>query len=150
MRTLASLVPAVIEGVIRDLTIAACAGEAGLEGIADHAGCGLVQQADCRLALLKALDGTRESNIFLIEAGRAPEAGFAEELAELIGGGQYRARMRERPGSLLTRLLPGLAPAAALLSPRATLTQIAGADLAQMSRRFGAAPTLRLRARRVD
>ena len=150
VRTLSALVPAAVEGLLRDVTIAAPAGIAGLENIADHAGCGLVEAADSRAAILAALAGTRESTIFLIRAGLAPEAGFASELAECLDEGQGCARMRENPHNFITRLLPGLAPVAALLATREKLAAIADHDLAVMSRRLGAAPTLRLRARRVD
>ncbi len=150
VRTLSALVPAAIEGVLRDVIIAAATGVAGLEQIADHAGCGLEDAAQPRDALCKALAATREANIFLIMAGRAPETGFAEELAELLGDGQNRARMRDRPGTLLTRIAPGLAPAAALLAPRDVLLKIADDEMSRMSRRLGSAPSLRCRARRVD
>ena len=150
VRTLASLVPAAVEGILRDVTIAAALDDADLERIEDHAGCELVQETGRRDALVRALGQTRESNIFLIRAGRAPEAGFGEEIAEFLGDGHRLARMRERPGSFLTRLMPGLSPASALLAPRDSLIAIASDDLLQMSRRLGSAQTLRSRARWVD
>lgn len=150
MRTLAALVPAAVEGVLRDLTIAAASGIEGLERIADHAGCELVEAATAQAALVTALKGTRENNVFLIRAGRAPETGFADELAELIGEGARMARMRERPDTFLQRLMPSLAPAAALLAPREKLVEIASEDMVQLSRRLGNATAMRSRARRVD
>lgn len=150
VRTLAALVPAAIEGVLRDLAIAAPSGHPELERIADHAGCELIEAGDQKAALMLALKATREDNIFVIPAGRAPEAGFADEIAEMIGDNRRTARMRERPDSFFTRLLPGLSPPAALLAPRETLLAIASGDIPSMSRRLGSAPTLRLRARRVD
>ena len=150
VRTLAALVPAAVEGVLRDLTIAAALGIAGLERVADHAGCELVRESEPRGALIKALSGTRETNVFLIVAGRAPETGFTEELAEFLRDGHRQAIMRVRPDTFITRLLPGFSPAAALLAPREKLTAIAAGELSYMSRRLGAAQTLRCRARRVD
>lgn len=150
VRTLAAFVPATIEGVLRDLAIAAPAGHPELDHIADHAGCALIEATDQRAALLLALRQARENNIFVIAAGRAPETGFADEVVELIMEGRLIARMRERPDSFMTRLLPGLAPAAALLAPRDRLGAIAAHDISTMSRRLGRAATLRMRARRVD
>ena len=150
MRSLAALVPATVEGILRDVSLASATGVPGLERIADHAGCALIEAADIRAALLQALAATRETNVLLLRAGCAPEAGFGEELSELIGDGHRLARLRERPDGFLTRLFPALAPAAAVLAPRERLAQIAAADFAAISRALGRAPTLRCRARRVD
>jgi len=150
VRTLASLVPAAVEGVLRDLTIAAPHGHQELERIADHAGCELVQAETQRDALAQALKATREDNVFLLVAGRAPDTGFADEIAEMIGDGQRIALMRDRPDSFLTRLLPGLSPAAGVLAPRDRLLSFPAADVASISRQIGAARTMRLRARRID
>ncbi len=149
-RTLSALVPAAVEGVLRDVTIASITGLDGVARIADHAGCDLVEALQPHEALRKALSSAREANVFVILAGRAPESGFVEELAEFLGDGHNRARMRERSDSLLTRLAPGLAPAAAILASRTELLSIADGEMARMSRRLGSAPSLRCRARRVD
>lgn len=150
VRTLASLVPAAIEGVLRDVTIAAPSGHSGMERIADHAGCELIEAENQKTALLKALNATRESNVFLIPAGRAPETGFADELAEMIGDGMRLARMRERPYNFATRLFPAIAPVSAVLAPREALAAVAANDFRAIVSGLGRAPTLRIRARRVD
>lgn len=149
-RTLGSLVPAAVEGVLRDVTIAALNGMDSLERIADHAGCGLIQAAQLETAIINALRGARDSSVLLIRAGRAPETGFPEEIAEFLGDGGKEALLRERPQTFLTRLFPGLAPPAALIAPRDRLVEIAAADFARMAARLGRATTLRNRARLVD
>lgn len=150
VRTLAALVPAAVDGLLRDLTIVAPGDANDIETIADHAGCNFICSADLRAALLQALGAVREDNVLLMRSGRAPEAGYIEEIAELIGDGQRIARMRERPARFAARLFPFLAPAAALLAPREQLTRIADADFARMSFRLGRAPVMRARARHVD
>lgn len=150
VRTLASLVPATVEGVVRDLTLVAPAEVEAIDTVADHAGCEIARAGTAKDALLLGLSMARENNLFLLRCGRAPETGFAEELADLIRDGVGAARMRERPGSLMTRLAPSLAPVCALLIPRARLKDIVSDDVAGISARMGRAPLLRARARPVD
>ncbi|MDB5651578.1 MAG: uncharacterized protein JWL62_3098 [Hyphomicrobiales bacterium] len=152
VRTLSSLVPAAIEGLVRDVTLAGLMG-GELPHISDHAGCTLVESEDARSVLREAIAAARGPNIFIIRAGRAPEAGFIEEIADLLAArsaAERGALLRERPETLRARLFPGLAPSAGLVSTRDVLMQLGATSFASLARRAKPAVTLRARARRVD
>lgn len=150
MRTLSALVPAAVEGVVRDVTLAAPQGRTGMRKIADHAGCELVEGPDTASLFRRAFEATRNPGIFAIRAGRAPEQGFADELADLIAGGDPAAIMRESPRALLTRLFPGFAPVAGLVARRDRLLRAPSASFAALARQARATQTLRARARILD
>ncbi len=137
MRTLVALVPAAIEGVVRDVVLAASAATPDLARIADHAGCDFVV-ADARELMPAALARLKEQRVFVLRAGRIPEHGFIGELADLMAYGAERcALLRDAPHSMLTRIAPGLSPASALVAPRARLATCA-ADVRQVARRLPA------------
>ncbi|HEY8580469.1 MAG TPA: transposase [Beijerinckiaceae bacterium] len=146
MRTLAALVPAAIEGVVRDVLLAAPAAGEALARIADHAGCEMVVAPPAEL-LAAAAARLKEPRVFVLRAGMAPQAGFIGELADLLA---YRpdapALLRAEPRSLLTRLAPGLARPAACVVPRAAL-QAGGAapEVAAIARRLSAPVVLKAR-----
>ncbi len=150
VRTLSSLVPAAVEGVVRDVTLAAPAGRAGMRKIADHAGCELVEAGSQPAMFRRAFETVRNPNIFVIRAGRAPEQGFAEELADLLAGGVQSAIMRETPRRFMTRILPGLAPVAGLVARRDPMLRTQAHTLGDLVRNARATTTLRARARFVE
>ena len=134
VRTLAALVPAAIEGVIRDVALAAPAESAELSRIADHAGCELVTGA--RPALLRAAAGRlKERRVFVLRAGLVPERGFIGELADLLA---YRpdaaAVLRLEPRGFFTRLLPSLSPPGACVTTREALAAASDADASVLAR----------------
>ncbi|MDB5508387.1 MAG: uncharacterized protein JWL93_856 [Hyphomicrobiales bacterium] len=152
VRTLSALVPAAIEGLVRDVTLAGQTGR-DLGHIADHAGCVLCESDDAHSVLGFALDAARGQRLFVIRAGRAPEAGFIEEISDFLSakGRQPRgAVMRERPETILARAFPRFAPAAGLVAPRDIMLKAGAMSLEDLVRGARPALTLRARARRVD
>jgi len=125
VRTLAALVPAAIEGVVRDVALAAPQPSDDLTRIADHAGCALVSGADGLLA--RAFDALKEPRLLIVRAGRAPERAFVGELADLAA---YRASacalLLDAPDGWLTRIAPRLSPPSGVVAPRSLLRADAG------------------------
>lgn len=152
VRTLAALVPAAIEGLVRDVTLAGLAG-AELAEIADHAGCEFTESADPSMILAHALKRARGPNVFLLRAGRAPEAGFIDEFSDFLARSDAGARgalMREKPETFWTRTLPALSAPAGLIASRQRMMDAGRGDLAALVRALRPQVTLRVRGRRVD
>ena len=68
VRSLAALVPLVVQGLVRDVLLVGPATSAW-QGIADHGGCGLAE------TMAKAMVLAREPWVFVLQAGFAPVAG---------------------------------------------------------------------------
>ncbi len=151
-RTLSALVPAAIEGLIRDSVVASPAPNPAAREIADHAGCAFATADDVAGVLAAGLAMARGDWIMAIRAGFAPRAGFAEEVSDLFlngaAGGPRLALLRAEPNRLLTRLAPFFAPIVGVLGPRSSFNPGAR-GLADWTRRAGRAPSLRGRWRRV-
>ena len=147
MRTLAALVPATVEGVVRDVTLLQVGDAASLAGIADEAGCHIVEERDFPAALARGVAGARSSWIFVVKAGTAPSRLFGEEAARALEGGldaDQSLLLREQPTGLLARLFPSLAPVAGVILPRDRLsgTPCAGfPDVVRRARRARTLPT---------
>lgn len=95
-RSLNGLVPAMVEGLLADVTIAGPAG-LGLAMIADYAGCGCVE-GDCEESWLSAaLSRAKGSHLLVLRAGFLPGIGFAGELRDCLAGGQPRGVFRALP-----------------------------------------------------
>ncbi len=121
VRTLSALVPAAIEGVVRDVALATPAASDDLSRIADHAGCEYVTAAAGEL-MGASLAALKEQRILVVRAGRVPEHGFTGELADFAAWrGQSCGLLLEAPNSLLTRVLPRFSRAAAVVAPRNAL-----------------------------
>lgn len=124
-RTLAALVPATVEGMVRDVTLLQVGGAASLAGIADEAGCRIVREADFSAALARAVAEARSSWIFLLKAGAVPSRLFGEEAARALEGGSEDGPsllLREQPTSVLARWFPALAPVAGVILSRGRLS----------------------------
>lgn len=147
VRTLAALVPAAVQGLVRDVTLAGPA-EAAFADIADHAGCHVSMDANLAIALAGALAAARETWVLLLLAGYAPEAGFVDEMGDFMAVTGRAGLLRAVPGHWITRQFPALAPIAGVLASRAML---AGTVVTASSLRLAAKPrqTLHVRARRV-
>lgn len=148
-RSLGSLVESCVQGVIADAVVLA-APERGLDGIADEAGCALIETPRAADGVAQALKAARRDHILLLQAGFAVERGFAEETQDLFAYGESdRPRaLRLAPDSLLTRLAPGRARAVGLIAPKSALAAAASADFARLANKLRAAD-LTTRARRV-
>lgn len=152
MRTLASLVTANVEGLLRDVAIAGPEGH-GLGVIADHAGCGLVEAATEPLWLRRALEAARGPDLMVLRAGHAPEPGFIEEAGDFLsrrGASLGRtARLHAAPERFLERLFPRFAPLAGVIAPREICLGAPYGPFPTLVRHIGRTPALRSCARRV-
>jgi len=153
VRTLASLVRANVEGLLRDVHIAGPE-DHGLDLIADHAGCGLVQAPAEAAWLRLALEAARGPDLLLLRSGHAPELSFIEEAGDFVSGrgGTSRtrtARLHVAPEAFLERLFPRLAPLAGLIAPRDLCLLAPPSTFKNLVRHVGKAPALRSVARRV-
>ncbi|HEY5225798.1 MAG TPA: transposase, partial [Methylovirgula sp.] len=83
VRTLAPLVGASVRGQVRDVVLAGPP-EAGLEIIAQHAGCAIVEAATEAEALRGAVAAARTGDLMFLRAGYVPQAGFFEEIEDLL------------------------------------------------------------------
>jgi hypothetical protein len=133
VRTLTALVPAAIEGIVRDVALASPRRSEDFSRIADHAGCEYVE-APADSLVNDSLAALKEPRILVLRAGRIPEHGFTRELADLAA---YRAQqcalMLDAPASLLTRVLPRLSRTSGVVAPRTALKG-ARPDLAAMGK----------------
>ena len=145
MRTLAALVPAAVQGVVRDVTLLQVGNMASLAGIADEAGCHIVEERDFPAALARGVAGARSPWIFVVKAGTVPSRLFGEEAARALEGGLEVGRallLREQPTSLPARWFPSLAPVAGVILPRERLSGTPCASFADVVRRAHPARTL--------
>lgn len=146
VRSLSALVPAAVEGLVRDVVIVGSEDQThirdSLAQIADHAGCALLFAASEGAAISLGLSQMRAPLAFVLRAGYAPRQGFIEELADfsaLASLGKMRGGVilrHERNG--LARLLRLPAPPAGLLSWRESLARNPAKDLTDLSRQISA------------
>ena len=110
VRSLAVLVGAAVADLVRDACIVGPPG-LRLDAIADHAGCGLVEESDPQRALELALRAARSERVFVLAGGFAPAAGFIDEMSDWLAGvGHPAAALRREADSLLQRMFPPLSP----------------------------------------
>lgn len=147
-RTLASLTPAVVDGLVRDATLATLTTDPAGADIADEAGCALATADRPESVLNAGLAMARGDALLVIRAGYAPGPGFCEEASDLIARWPAAALMRVEPDGFVTRLAPQWANVAAVMAPRARL-RLPAADFNALARALRTAPTMRTRLRRV-
>ncbi|NDA45968.1 MAG: hypothetical protein EBY21_01560 [Alphaproteobacteria bacterium] len=154
VRTLGALVPAIIEGILRDVILVAAAADQDLQHIADHAGCALLEANAPAPIFQQGLKAMRGQNVFILRAGLIPDSGFADELADCLAERVTSCVLREHPQTMLQRLLPNLAPIGGLLVSKDTLLTHADmirgrADLDPILRAVRPKKLLRARLRRA-
>ena len=154
-RTLAALVPAAVAGLLGDVWLAAPAAVPGLEPLASHAGCRLLQRDDAAAALMAAIAAARYDDILLLAAGCVPAGGFHNELDSLMRAGSPRCLMRLEAAGVLQRFVPSLCPPVLLTAPRRDMLAAApafaaGGGLPAMARRLVPLRLLAMRATRAD
>lgn len=139
-RSLASLVSCVVEGIIADAALVGPA-SAGLELIADEAGCALIAATEARQGLHEALARARCADVFVLAAGCAVESGFGDAARDALAfGGLDRARvLRLAPNGLLTWLAPNLARPAGLIARKELVAKAKSATPPQLARELRAA-----------
>ena len=141
-RTLASLVPAAINGLVRDVVLCASP-SAAIAKLVEHAGCGFAENLPDAIAL------ARQDWLLLISAGFAPTEGFMDEAEDFLLQGTGNAVLRQVPDGLWTRLFPDSAAIAALLIQRRSIAANSVDDFSTLTKKAKPYHTLKARARMV-
>jgi hypothetical protein len=126
VRSLAVLVPAAVEHLVRDVVLAGLrtGARSELDAIADHAGCSLLFADSEAEALRLGLEAARRPLALVMRAGYAPRQGFLAELADFASNAASPAM---RGGAVLREERRGLARFASLsAAPAALLASRAG------------------------
>lgn len=148
VRTLAALVPAAIEGVVRDVMMCGPSSTPDLARICDHAGCDFIV-GEPGAPLGDALVRLKEQRVFVLRAGRVPEHGYLGEIADFVAyGGEGSALMRDAPHNFMTRILPALAPVSAFIAPREVLATARVDDVDALARSLKSPRALKSRMMR--
>lgn len=151
-RTLAALVAAKVEGLLRDVRIAGPTGM-GLPYVASHAGCDFAEGASEAEWLHCALRAAQGPLILLIRCGFAPQQGFIEETSEFLASPAKTvsrgALLRALPQSFLERLFPRLTPVAALIAPRDVLLRAPQKSFGRLAGYAASGRTFDTRAREL-
>ena len=83
--TLAALVPAVADGLVRDLVLVSSAPNRFAEDVADASGCGILVTPGARAAQLAASAAVlRAPWILALEPGLVPAGGWMDEIADFM------------------------------------------------------------------
>ncbi len=149
VRTLAALVPATVDGLVRDVTLVAVEAGTEIRQVAEHAGCSIVEAGSFEAAVRQAVEKARSPWIFVLSANAVVDRGFSEEIAALFGpqadpGKPSVLLLRQAPQGLGARLMPGRAPVAGVIALRQSFK--GAKDFATLVRRLGKARTLTSRA----
>lgn len=145
VRSLSALVPAAIEGIVRDVALASPERNDDLERIADHAGCAFIHAPADQL-IGAALAGLKERRVLVLRGGRMPEHGYLGELADFMAHGADRcALMLEAPHNFITRIAPRLAPACAIIAGREHVRASGHADVRALARALPSPVVLKTR-----
>ena len=151
-RTLAFLVSAAVQGLVRDAVLIG-ADTPAVRYVADYAGCTLIGESEPAKALAGSLEAARSEHIFLLKAGYAAETPLIDEIRDFLEFGRGRegvcGLVRETPGSFVQRLLPGMSSLAGLVALRDKGRAANARDLPDMARRLRPAVTFKARARRL-
>ncbi len=144
LRTLAALVPATIEGVVRDVTLLQIGVEGGVSTIADEAGCRFVEEEDFMAALARGVAAARSPWVFVVKAGAVPSRIFGEEAARALdeASGQDGVLLLRASPLGWARWFPSLAPVVGIILPRARLAETRCTSFAELVRRTRPARTL--------
>ena len=127
VRTLAALVPAAIDGLVRDVTVIGPGSDAGMRMIAEDAGCGILEADSFEDAVRSALGRARSATVFLLQSGAAFDHALVDEVGTYFSvprpaGDAQVLLLRRSASGLLTRVLPRRAPVVGLIAPRTALS----------------------------
>ena len=148
VRSLSSLVPACVAGVLRDVMVAGPPG-LDLQVVADHAGCALVEAAAPAAALAAALARSGRRHVLVLRAGYAV-GDVIDELDDILQARDVVPRRLRAVGEgFAQRLLPALAPVVGLLAPTDLCRRRMPCDLGALIAAFARAPAFRATARRA-
>lgn len=148
-RSLASLVEACVRGLAADAVLAGPPG-AGLERVADDAGCSFIETPEARSGMAQALATARQEHVFVLRAGFAVERGFVEEVADVFAYGDAPGALilRAAPDSLVTRIAPSLSAPVGVIARKRALVSAGAFELPALARRLKGAE-LKARARKA-
>ena len=140
VRTLSSLVPAVIEGTVRDVTLVTGESATDLAQIADHAGCTLIAAETEAAALKTALTHCRSRDVLIVTAGVAFDRTLLDELSGLLPVFGLEDQPLPRVllashDSFLQRVLPFRAKVVGLLGRKERLLHSGSSRLQDLARR---------------
>ncbi|MGA8601690.1 MAG: transposase [Beijerinckiaceae bacterium] len=151
-RTLAFLVSAAVQGLVRDAVLIG-ADTPALRYVADYAGCTLIGESEPAKALAGSLEAARSEHIFLLKAGYAAETPLIDEIRDFLEFGRGREGVcgvvREIPGRFLQRVLPNTSPLAGLVARRDKTRAAKARDIEDLARRLRPAVLLKSGARRL-
>lgn len=148
VRSLASLVPACVQGLVADALIIGPPGM-GLSHVADEAGCAHMEAQDATGACPAAYQSVRQHDVFLLHAGYAIGQGFIDEVRDRLSMEAMRAlALRAGSSGLLTRIAPNLAPVVGVVARREVLIETKSCDFSALARRLRCAE-LETRARKA-
>lgn len=138
LETLAALVPAVADGLVRDAVLLSPRESDMLRTVADGSGCGLVTAPAGEL-LARGAAAARAPWVFILDAGMVPGGLWMDDLADAVA--------LDHPSAFTLRPRPGVAPAlrAAALNLGATLLGRAHPDLGLVVPRDAAGAAQRVR-----
>jgi hypothetical protein len=151
-RTLAFLVSAAVQGLVRDAVLL---GEdsAALRYVADYAGCTLITEPNAGRALAAALAAARSEQVLLLKAGYAAEPPLIDEIRDFLEFGRGREGVcgivREMPGGFLQRILPSTSPLVGLVARRDKSRAANARDLFEIARKLRPAVLIKAGARRL-
>ena len=141
VRTLSSLVPAVIEGIVRDVALVAGETATDLAQIADHAGCTLITAETEAAALKAALTRCRSRDVLVVAAG----VGFDRTLLDELSGVLPVFGLEDQPlprvlhpesDGILQRVLPMRGKAVGLLGRKERLLLSGSSSLQDLVKRI--------------
>jgi hypothetical protein len=152
VRTLTPLVGASVRGLVRDVVLAGPpGGELGL--IAEHAGCVAVESDGEAEVLRRAIAIARGEDILLLRVGYVPEAGFFEELEDVVSlgrtSGQASRVLKAAPVTFYERLYPGLAPVVGFMADKKRYAAAEAVSFQQLRRTIGARQPFTRRLRKL-
>jgi hypothetical protein len=151
VRTLAPLVQGSIKGLIGDVTLVGPPGHE-LALIGDHAGCAVIEAEAASDQLRLALEAARGPQLMLLHAGYVPEAGFFEEVEDLLAADLPKTGgviLRAAPETLLERFFPRLAPAAGMIVARSLCEAAAANSFANLIGSIRPTQSLRRHLRKI-
>ena len=140
VRTLASLVPATVDGIVRDLCLSGPTTEPGLADVADHAGCAYQPAERVPDAIRLGARQLRSPHVLVTLSGTVFDRPFIEELSGLLptllhAGPTYILRAARH--DLIGRVFPSSGAAAGVLAPRHWLETTDAATIGDLARRAG-------------
>jgi hypothetical protein len=151
VRTLVPLVGASVRGQVRDVVLTGPP-EAELRLIAEHAGCAVVEAATEAQALRRAVVAARTDDLMFLHAGYVPQAGFFEEIEDLLNIhrlDQTARVLKAAPVTFYEQMLPGLAPAVGFIAGRRLCAAAERSSFQELRRAAGARKALQGRLRRI-